>query len=61
MQKPDVFAKAVVKHVFSTSPSPWVYKSNVATIAWIVSTFGPEWDFVGPVISNIYSTLGNYI
>ncbi|KAF3396829.1 NADPH-dependent 1-acyldihydroxyacetone phosphate reductase [Talaromyces pinophilus] len=45
MQKPDVFAKAVVKHILSSSPNPWVYKGNVATIAWIVANFGPNWAF----------------
>jgi hypothetical protein len=53
MQKPDVFAKAVVKHILSSSPNPWVYKGNVATIAWIVANFGPNWAFVSTPISNM--------
>lgn len=55
MQKPDVFAKAVVKHILSSSPNPWVYKGNVATIAWIVAAFGPNWAFVSTSNSNMYS------
>jgi hypothetical protein len=46
MQKPEVFAKGVVRNILSPSPSLWIYKGNVATIAWIVSTFAPKWAFV---------------
>jgi len=45
MQKPEVFAKAVVKQILSMSPNLWIYKGNVATISWIFSTFGPKWAF----------------
>lgn len=58
MQKPEVFAKAVVRHILASSPNPWVYKGNVATIAWIVSTFGPNWAFVSSAIQNIYLSQG---
>ncbi|TAQ91355.1 hypothetical protein B7494_g342 [Chlorociboria aeruginascens] len=44
-QKPDVFARAVVKNILSTSPSREIYKGNLATVSWILSTFGPSWAF----------------
>lgn len=54
MQKPEVFARAVVKSVLSPSPSLWIYKGNVATMSWIFSTFAPKWAIVStPVFSDL--------
>lgn len=52
MQNPNAFAKAAVKSILSVKPSLEIRKGNFATIAWIISTFGPKWAFV--------STLGDF-
>jgi hypothetical protein len=44
-QEAEIFAKSVVNAIL-TKPSRELYKGNFATMAWIISTFGPRWAFV---------------
>jgi 1-acylglycerone phosphate reductase len=45
-QKPEVFAKAVVKSLLEIKPKAEVFKGNLATMAWVLTTFLPRWALV---------------
>ena len=45
-QTPEVFAKAVVKSLLERNPKTEVFKGNLATMAWVLTTFLPRWALV---------------
>jgi 1-acylglycerone phosphate reductase len=45
-QKAEVFAKAAVKSILEKPGNVEVFKGNLATIAWVITTFAPRWAIV---------------
>jgi 1-acylglycerone phosphate reductase len=45
-QKTEVFVKAVVRNILESSGKVEVFKGNLASIAWAMTSFGPKWMIV---------------